>query len=399
MKMRFLIPVFLTCACLSCSQRTEDETDMPRPEFRLLRLHYENSSGEKAVTRFYYDLSGQNYLAVWYLEDSSRSSLNRHTLDSTGRLLTKSREFSDGLRSVQNFTYDTTGNLAHEDFSRSDGVTGYADYFYGPDGKLEAADCRGLNGWFYGKIEYKYEDSIKTGALLVKDSVPFGTIAYEYRDGRLAVEHWDLNGSWSQTFRYEYQDAATRTFASTNVFIREDPWSRILSEYYEFDGKPGGPSTYTYDGSGRLVRKEYLRADGLNILTEYEYDSTGLPVQSHREYGDGRSMDFKYWYTIDRQLLVKTFQGSDSTQGSETYRYKDGKLILGEYVNVDGWLTGTLTFSYDGNGVLSSAVYAGEDGQEALIGFTRDLNLNLVQVHWEFGSGHSQDYTYKYLPD
>ena len=395
---KFFICISLLAACLAACSRGKEETGSPEPcEYRLVGLHYENSSGEKGLTHFYYNPEGHNYMAVWHLVDSSRSSLNHHSIDSAGRLLVKSRTFSDGIRSVQHFNYDPEGRLISEDFNRSDSVTGMVDYIYGPDGKLQRADCRGLNGWFYGIINYNWEDGIKTGADLVLDSVSIGNIVYEYRDGRLITENWDFNGKWSQTFRYEYQQALPQTYTSSNVFIRESPWFRISSEYYEFNGKTGGPSHYHYNDSGKLVSKEFIRSDGLRTMTTYQYDSAGLLDLSLREYGDGRQTDFLYWYSVDRKLLVRTFQWSDGNTGSETYRYEDGKLARGEYVNVDGWLNGILDFSHDESGVIRSAVFSGDDGRDATLIFSYDRNYNLVKILWEFVPGITQAYYYDYV--
>lgn len=402
-----LIPGILMVSC------TAKKAEVPAgkvPPFRLMRMHYENSNGEKGVTHYYYDPEGINYLAVWHLQDSSRSSLNVHLHDSSGRMIEKSRTFSDGIRSVQHFEYDERGRLVREDFRRSDGVTGEVIYSYSPEGRLEAADCRGMNGWFYGKIRYAWEGDRKTGAELMRDSVHIGRIAYRYEGERLVEETWDFNGSWSQAFRYEYAEAARQTCTSPNVFMRESPWFTVNAEYYTFNGKPGGPSFYTYDESGKLLGKEYIRSDGLSTHTTYTYDSTGLLDLSLREYADGRRMEFLYWYSVDRKLLVRTFREADGGSGlegfpdpdglagSEAYRYEDGRLIRGEYDNVDSWLNGTLVFEYDPKGVLTSAVFKGEDGADASLSFAYDRDFNLIKIHWEFTSGHTQTYHYIYKP-
>lgn len=397
--LQFFIMACTLGICLgSCGHGSEKNAETPENEFRLLKLHYENSGGEKGVTHFYYNREGRNYMAVWHLADSSRSSLNYHSFDSAGRMIQKSREFSDGIRSVQHFEYGSDGKLVSEDFSCPDSVTGLVNYHYGPEGKLQSADCRGLNGWFHGKIEYRWDDNRKTGADLVRNSASIGSIVYEYEDDRLVFEQWDFNGRWSQIFRYEYQKAARQTFTSPNVFIRESPWFRVSSEFYMFNGEPGGPSRYTYEESGRLISKEYIRSDGLRTMSTWEYDSTGLPDLSLREYQDGRKTDFLYWYSVDRQLLVKTFQCTDGASGSETYRYEDGRLSQGEYVNVDGWLNGILDLKYDENGELSSADFSGQDGFDAMLDFTYDRNLNLVKIQWEFSSGNTQTYFFEYEP-
>ncbi len=380
----------------SCSRSPEGSSDLPPGEFRLVRLHYVNSGGENGITHFYYDRNEQNNMAVWHLVDSSRSSLNHYTLDSAGRLLVKSRQYSDGLQSVQHYEYDPGGNLMREDFSRSDSVTGMVNYFYDEDGKLDHADCRGLNGWFYGDIHYIWEEGQRTAAKLMRDSLQIGRIDYRYEDELLVMEHWDFNGQWSQTFRYEYQEAAPQTFTSSNVFIRESPWFRVSREYYDFNGESGGPSHYTYDETGKLISKEFIRSDGLRTLTTYEYDSAGLLDRSLRDYGDERQTDFLYWYSVERKLLVRTFQWSDGSSGSEAYRYEDGTLIQGEYENVDGWLNGILIPEYNAEGLMTGAIFSGKDGFDARVQFSYDRDFNLVKIHWEFSSGHTQTYWYYY---
>jgi hypothetical protein len=387
----------MVCICLgSCNPSKNPIPHPDEQEYRLVKLHYENAGGEKAVTHFYYDLNEKNYLAVWHLQDSSRSSVNYHTLDSAGRILVKYREFSDGITSVRHFEYDASGNLVSEDFSRSDSVEGRVDYVYSAEGKLDYADCAGLSGWFYGKIKYSWEGDRKAGADIIRDSVSIGKISYLYEEDRLVREKWDFNGEWNQVFRYEYQQAMPVTYTSSNVFIRESPWFRIASEYYDFNGESGGPSHYVYDTEGKIVSKEFIRSDGLRTVSTYAYDTAGLLESSHREYHEGGTTDFLYWYSVERKLLVKTFKWSDGAAGSETYRYRGGRLSRGEYINVDKWLNGIIDFSYSDEGLFMAAEYTGDDGNNAKISFDYDRNFNLEKIHWDFKSGHTQTYLYEY---
>jgi hypothetical protein len=390
--------IIILAAILSgaCRRQEERAVSMDARNFRLIKLHYTNSGGEKGLTHYYYDPDGLNYLAIWHLVDSSRSSVNTHTLDSAGRMIGKARQFSDGIRSEQQYLYDEGGKLVREDFNRSDSVTGTTDYYYDHNGRLDFADCRGLNGWFYGRIEYTWEENQKTGALIMRDSSRIGSILYEYDGDRLVREKWDFNGEWEQEFLYEYREAAYMTYTTPNVFIRGSPWFRVAGETYDFSGESGGPSYYTYDETGRLVRKEFLRSDGLRTVTTYEYDSTGVLKTSHREYDDGRTAEFIYWYGIDRKLLVKTFQWEGGNSGSETYRYRDGALARGEYNNMDGWLNGVLEFSPNEFGMPVRANFTSLDGNHAVIEFSYDRNFNLTRIHWIFNSGHTQTYRYEY---
>ena len=200
----FLIP--LVCN-QSSTTKIPIETKQSGKEYRLIKLHYENTSGEKAITTFFYDENGLNQRARWELLDGTRSSENYHTLDKNGRLLVKYREFSDGVISTVRYNYNKNGNLISEYFERSDSVTGEVHYEYNSKGKLINAECRGLNGWFFGVITYTYqEDGLMISGELTKDVKPIGTISYQYDEfGNLKLEFWDFLNSWSQTFLYEYE--------------------------------------------------------------------------------------------------------------------------------------------------------------------------------------------------
>jgi hypothetical protein len=383
----------------SCGTGEEQIAESPEPLFRPVRLTYENSDGERATTTYYYDLNGQNYLAHWQLEDSSRSSVNHYEYDTLGNQIRKYREFSDGLVSDQHYFFDAEGKLVKEDFARSDGVEGETGYEYNELGRCVAARCRGLNGWFHGDLHYYYDEAgRKSAAGIHREGDSIGLIRYHYDEyGNLTGEYWDFNGQWSQTFTYEYQQGAFRTYTSANVFIRENAWFRVVEENYSYDAGTGGPSYYLYDAEGRLAEKEFIRSDGLTTSTTYQYDSTGILRLSTREYNDGTTAEFHYWYSVDRKLLVRTFERSDGGRGSETYRYDDqGLLESGELDHFDGWLNGSFSFHYDDRGLLQTGRFLGDDGYGADLRFAYDLNHNLTTIIWEFSCGGYQEYNFKY---
>jgi hypothetical protein len=177
-------------------------------KFRLIKLHYENLSGEKGLTTFFYNEKGIMHEAHWELLDGSRSSDNYYTYNEEENLIMKYRKFSDGITSTQIYEYDENGNLISEHFNRSDGITGTTDYKYDKYGKLVKANCNGLAGWFYGVITYEYDDkNLKNKGAISKDGKLIGNIYYEYDDeGNLLKEHWVFIESWSQTFIYEYEE-------------------------------------------------------------------------------------------------------------------------------------------------------------------------------------------------
>jgi len=71
-------------------------------------------------------------------------------------------------------------------------------------------------------------------------------------------------------------------------------------------------------------------------------------------------------------------------------------LIRGEYVNMDAWLNGILDFKYSAAGLLISANFLADEGNDASLDFSYDRNFNLEKIQWTFNSGHTQTYLYKY---
>lgn len=69
--------VIITLCLNACSVPVSQDGE-PGNEYRMHKLYYENSQGEKGISSFYYNSKGENYMAHWQLEDSSRSSLNYH---------------------------------------------------------------------------------------------------------------------------------------------------------------------------------------------------------------------------------------------------------------------------------------------------------------------------------
>ncbi|MCP4724222.1 MAG: hypothetical protein GY863_04265, partial [bacterium] len=334
---------------------------------RLLYLHYENSSGEKGKTTFLYDEDGVNYKARWELLDGSRYSFNYHTYDDQGNWIGKYREFSDSLTSNQDFVYDSNNNKMSESFSRSDGVKGNADYEYDSSGRLVRADCKALNGWFVGIIEYEYDESgIRTGASLKNDGQTIGSIVYTYNEENdLSKEYWSFSNGFSQTFNLEYEVPPSKpvSYTSSNVFIANTENFRPVKENYDYSNEGGGPSHFQYDENGRLINKIFERADGLKTETTFKYDDKGLLIESSRRHNDGLVTTFKYNFNKDRKLTTRLLERSDGIKGSETYTYStDGKLRKAIYDNFDYWLNGIILYEYDDKNNISRGSFKGKDG-------------------------------------
>lgn len=367
----------------------------------LYKLRYSDSGGERGLTTYVYTSDTASPIkAIWELEDGSRWSVNYHTFDQNGNMLTKHRLFSDSIVVDQTFSYNESGQIVSETFYRSDGVRGTVCYLY-EENIIATAECSGFNGWFHGRIEYKHNsDRLKDSAVIYsKDGVRLGTILYLYDNNKqLIEERWEFaNGAW-QNYAYEYTDNECVKFYSSNIFIRPSCKWIIESETYSFSGSAGGPSNYYYDDSMKLTGKVFVRSDGLRTETKYYYREGGLLEKSVRKYSDDSEGIFYYTYDDQMNLTERTFYRCDTLNGSEKYYYdSSGKLIKGELFNFDSWLTGSLSFNHDMYNRVSKAEFLSESpGLNASISFIYDQNSNLIKIHWLFGNGSTQTYNFKY---
>ena len=369
-------------------------------QYRLIRLHYNNTSGEKGVTTFDYSQDGKIQAAVWELLDGSRSSLNDYSY-SDGNLVKKYREFSDSLTSSLIYHYNESGLRIGETFERSDGVTGHVKYEHDDHGKVRTAHCEGMNGWFFGTIHYRYNTKgQKVSGDIIQKTEQTGIIHYTYNnEGNLEKEMWDFSGKWGQTFIYEYDrypDSPPVLYTSSNVFLAGSEY-RVIQEVYTYSGETGGPSFYEYNSDGKLITKTFVRSDSLKTVTRYLYDGQGRLIKSYRQMSNGLVVIFDYEYDAAGNMIKRTFKRSDSAAGSEWYEYNPDRILSKAcYDQVDFWLTGDICFSHNDAGMLTSGAFKGTEGFDARIFFTYDNRNRLIKIHWDFSFGKTQTYFFQY---
>lgn len=370
-------------------------------DVRLVRMPYQNASGERGITHFHYDRTGRISRTIWHLADSSRYSVAYHVYDENGRMVEKARSFSDSMTSQEIYINDEKGRLIQEDFKRSDGVAGTARFGWSEDSRLLWADCDKYKGWFSGRIDHVYEDGRLVRSDITRNGQPFGRIEYTFDEaGHMLRAHWDFGGGqWSQTFDYEYEPVPSVVYATTNPFVAMNPRFQCIEEHYDFNGGESGTSQSEYGAPGKLVRKVYEFGDKLRTVTTYDYNESGDLTQTRRENKDGSVVNFEYAFNAGGRLTERSFKRSDGVEGYERFTWdRLGRLVGGEYKNMDFWLSGKLTFTHDGWGRLATGHFSGEDGFDAEIVFDTDADGNVTRMHWVFTFGKTQTYYYQYTP-
>jgi len=267
------------------------------------------------LTEFEYDAFGNLIFSYWKLKNGERSSKNQYVVNEKGQIIEKSRIFSDSITSGKQFEYNLCGKMTKVTFTRSDGVEGSASYHYDEHGKLEYADCMNFNGWLTGRIKYQYNKyDVIDKAVINKDNQHIGSIVFQYDiDGNLKIEKWNFNGLWEQTFLYEYIERPEKVFLASNPFIINNGFFQLEEEFYEYSDSGSGPSKYEYE-KGKLVKKTFIRSDGLTTETVYKYDDTGKLLTSLRKYSDGKTAEFIYIFDENNRMIKRLFTRSDSTK-------------------------------------------------------------------------------------
>jgi hypothetical protein len=389
------VAVLLLCCIPSSGQPLENV----QQGFRLARLLYENTLGEKGVTDFTPDPDGRIVKGFWELANKSRSSVNTYQYDHKGLLVSAFREFSDSLTSLEVYTYDEHGRRTAEHFTRSDNVRGEASYYYDSDGKRLRARYTHHKGWLDGDVVYSYDArGLLRSAVMLNDADTVAHIGYEYdTTGNLTHETWEFSQGWNQSFTYEYDHIACTVWAMPNPFITNSCEFRVAREEYSFNGTLGGPSIYEYAREGSLCRKTFSRSDGWSSVTTFTYDPEYRLVQSLRKTSDNAETVFTYAYDRMHRLILRTQWNAGAIASTESYLYTvQGTLEKAVYENVDGWLTGVLTFAYDARGRIAGGVFRGGDGSSADVSFVYDAPGCLREVRWRFSSGKEQVYRYTY---
>ena len=183
-----------------------------QPTQKLYQLDYENSSGEIAVTTFYYNENDVMEKSYWTCTDGSRSSDNYYRYNEKYQMISAYRVFSDMLTSYEFFLYDDEGRKIHETFVRSDNIIGSADYVYDKKGHCDHVICDHYKGWLTGKIVFKNNKKGQAQkADIIRDDTIIAKIVFEYdKDDNLIKDVWTFNSGFTQTFVYHYESATVR---------------------------------------------------------------------------------------------------------------------------------------------------------------------------------------------
>lgn len=201
------------------------------------------------------------------------------------------------------------------------------------------------------------------------ESIPSITTTYEYTyNGNGTVKEIRTNGGNGYIYSYEY-DSAKRI---TKISVVE-PISGDTMNSYKF----------TYNKTGKLIGVDSGKVAGMDG-TEYKitvsYDGSGRVSKKEKVYSGGLVKSYKYEYNSRNDISRKTEEVKQS----------------------DDYLKNVTDYKYDENGALIKLTVKSSDGSSQESVYTNDKYGNPVSIkvtktaNGKTVSSHSYPYTYKY---
>ena len=201
------------------------------------------------------------------------------------------------------------------------------------------------------------------------ESIPSITTTYEYTyNGNGTVKEIRTNGGNGYIYSYEY-DSAKRI---TKISVVE-PISGDTMNSYKF----------TYNKSGKLIGVDSGKVAGMDG-TEYKitvsYDGSGRVSKKEKVYSGGLVKSYKYEYNSRNDISRKTEEVKQS----------------------DDYLKNVTDYKYDENGALIKLTVKSSDGSSQESVYTNDKYGNPVSIkvtktaNGKTVSSHNYPYTYKY---
>jgi RHS repeat-associated protein len=296
---------------------TDPDNTFTRTVYDALGRQKESYDKLDRKTEFFYDEMGRLTKTLY-----ADTTFEESTYDNEGRRLTS----RDRGGRVTQYTYDDLGRLKKTIFAD----TTFTENFYDAAGRLEATkDARGKT------TTYEYDDAGRRTK--VKDPLLNETaFTYDGNGNQQTVRDARLN---TTTFEYDALNRRTKTLFPDNTYTETtyDELGRRKSERDQ-DGKV---TQFRYDALGRLVKV----IDALNQETTYGYDELGNRIRQTDARGNST------WFQYDKLGRETKRILPDGSTESKTYD------AAGNLETRTDFMGRTTTYGYDTNYRLTSRTY------------------------------------------
>jgi hypothetical protein len=271
--------------------------------FRITKLKYENSSGEKGCTYFKYNNDGILFKAFWILDDKSRSSKNLYEYDDNNNLSEELWDFQGQWKQTFKYYYEKKdinknyysspfltckGNyrICKENYTFNNEIGGPSIYYYNEKGLLH-------------KKVFIRSDSITTTTFYEYDPErKLITSKRNYSDGSFAVFNYIYDENSNLVFRsYNRED----TLAGFESYFYNSEGDLIKAYIKNFDNWLTGIINYNLNESGIITGGKFKGENGFDALITFNYNNEGLISEIIWEFTFGKFQKYIFEYDLTAQ--------------------------------------------------------------------------------------------------
>lgn len=261
-------------------------------------------------------------------------------------------------------------------------------------------------------FNYTYDDrgNILSVPTIIADNDP-GTVKYTYDDQDRLIEQkeYDHDGSFDEGFLYAY-DAASRITAYHAI----DQAGNILKTISTYTYDPiGGKATHTdsrgssgpywtYTESGALLTEGRDPASAVGTLYTYSYDSSGRILRRDQNQNGKDAGYVEYTYSEDGSsvLITDTDLTENTVSRTSCHLDESGRITKKAVLNDNGQSVSEETWIYDEVGNVTSHKQT-DSGKEIIWEWTYNdagqiLTVSHAQRHPSSGEEHTLYREYRY---
>lgn len=195
----------------------------------------------------------------------------------------------------------------------------------------------------------------------------------------------------------------TIALLSVNGSIYAQPFGEASDEYriirLDYENANGEIATtkFIYNQDGQLDKASWFVKDSSRYSNNfYEYDLKGQLISAFRDFSDGLTSFELFNFDQFGNKIEEHFYRSDSTVGSASYLYANGRLKQGRFSKHKGWLNGMLIYYYNDRDLRENAKLMRGDNVICNISYKYDDAGNLSNEFWDFNGYWSQTFNYIY---
>ena len=176
-------------------------------DYRLIKENYSFTGMAGGPSFFTYSDSGKLILKSFERSDGVKTETH-YLYKANGQLYKSYRMFAAGGSSIYFYETSPSGKLAKRSFIKADGTSGHEFYHYTPSGEMSSAEWNNFDAWLTGILNFSSEDgNLAKGHFKGTGEKPFDAdLTFDYDStGNMKKISWVFSFGKSQVYEFDYE--------------------------------------------------------------------------------------------------------------------------------------------------------------------------------------------------